>query len=238
MGQSFFIWNNVDCRSKGITLRGPVPIVRAEERVQHVEIPGRAGDMTETEGENIFNSYIQTASISVRGAYNVRNVYKWMRGAGFVTFSGEPDKRQAARIIGAITLNRISRNMDRWAGEVQFYCQPLKEKLIAEADTVAPNGVVKNTGDVDEYPLIELTSTGTSVTVTAGGKSLTISSIESGTVLAIDCAAKNVIMTADSVRTDITGKTTGEWPKLAEGENAVTGSGWSTATIRRRERFL
>jgi phage-related protein len=43
-----------------------------------------------------------------------------------VTFSGEPDRKQAARVIGAITLNRISRNMDKWQGEVQFYCQPLK----------------------------------------------------------------------------------------------------------------
>ena len=50
MAQSFFIWNGIDCRSKGVIMRGPAAIVRAEERVKHVEIPGREGDLTETEG--------------------------------------------------------------------------------------------------------------------------------------------------------------------------------------------
>ena len=53
MGRSFFIWKNKDCRSMGVWLQGPVAIVRPEERVKHVEIPGRSGDMTQTEGENI-----------------------------------------------------------------------------------------------------------------------------------------------------------------------------------------
>ena len=129
MRQSFFIWKGVDCRAMGIIMRGPAPIVRPEERVKHVEIPGVAGDYTETEGEDIYNSYIQTVSMSVRDGYNVRKVFRWLRGKGFVTFSGEPDRRQPARIIGAVTLNKISRNLDAWAGEVQFYCQPLKELL-------------------------------------------------------------------------------------------------------------
>ena len=56
MPQSFFIWNGIDCRSMGIIMRGPAAIVRPEERVQHVTIPGRSGDLTELEGENIYNS--------------------------------------------------------------------------------------------------------------------------------------------------------------------------------------
>ena len=82
MAQLFFVWNGKDCRSMGVTLRRPVPIVRPEERVQHVEIPGRSGDLTYTEGENIFNSYIQTAEICVTGGFRVREVYKWLRGSG------------------------------------------------------------------------------------------------------------------------------------------------------------
>ena len=66
MAQSFFIWNGIDCRSRGVIMRGPAAIIRAEERVKHVEIPGRAGDLTETDGADIFNSYIQTVTISVR----------------------------------------------------------------------------------------------------------------------------------------------------------------------------
>ena len=47
MGQSYFIWKNKDCRAMGVKLSGPVPIVRPEERVEHVQIPGRSGDLTE-----------------------------------------------------------------------------------------------------------------------------------------------------------------------------------------------
>ena len=58
MAQSYFIWKSRDCRTMGVKLSGPVPIVRPEERVEHIVIPGRAGELTQVEGENIFNSYI------------------------------------------------------------------------------------------------------------------------------------------------------------------------------------
>ena len=136
MGQSFFIWKNADCRAMGVQLSGPVPIVRPEERVQHTQIPGRSGDLTETEGQDVYNSYIQTASILVPGGFRVRDIYNWLRGSDYVTFSGEPDRRQPARIIGAITLNKHSHNLDWWTGEVQFYCQPLKQLLTDPAVTI------------------------------------------------------------------------------------------------------
>ena len=65
MGQSYFIWKNKDCRSMGVRLSGPVSIVRPEERVNHVQIPGRSGDLTETEGENIFLSPASNICVAV-----------------------------------------------------------------------------------------------------------------------------------------------------------------------------
>ena len=236
MAQSFFIFNDIDSRNRGVILRGPAPIVRPEERVKHVEIPGRSGDLTETEGENIFNSYIQTVTISVRGGYNVRNIYKWLRGSGFVTFSGEPDRKQAARVIGAITLNRISRNMDRWTGEVQFYCQPFKELLKQENTSVAPSGSIRNRGDVIEKPAIVLTPTATTVIVGAGGNTLTITGLTTGVEIKIDSDTEMIRTTIGQV--DVTTQSTGAFPVLKVGSNTVTGSGWSTASVQRRERFL
>ena len=237
MAQSYFIWNGKDCRAMGITMRGPAAIIRPEERVEHVEIPGRSGDVTETEGENIYNSYIQTVSISVIGGRRLRDVYKWLRGSGYVTFSGEPDKRQKARIIGAITLNRISRNMDRWAGEVQFYCQPLKQLLHETAEEFTASGaVILNSGDVEAKPRIRLTASGTSATVAAGGKSLTVTGLTSGYVYIIDsetCTATNADGTVNMLSS-----TSGGFPVLAVGENTVTGSGWSKIEMQKRERYL
>lgn len=236
MPQSFFIWNGIDCRSKGVIVRGPAAIVRAEERVKHVEIPGVAGDLTETEGADIYNSYIQTLSISVKGAYNVRNIYRWLRGSGYVTFSGEPDRRQQARIIGAITLNRVSRNIDHWAGEVQFYCQPLKELLEPKTSNAEPNSTVYNTGDVTETPDWSFTATDTTAVIGAGGKQLTMTGLTSGYSYLVRSDIQ-MFMTADQ-QTDLTAGTSGDFPVLVQGGNVITGSGWSTVAIWRKERFL
>lgn len=237
MPQSYFIWNNIDCRSMGIIMRGPAAIVRPEERVQHVEIPGRSGDLTELEGENIYNSYIQTVSFSVRGGFRVREVYKWMRGAGYVTFSGEPDRRQEARIIGAVTLNKVSRNLDNWAGDVQFYCQPLKQLLTDSPVQITSSGsAVQNTGDVESKPRIKATASGTSMVITAGGNSLAIINLTNGQDYYIDSEIMEVYNSDRSAL--LTKNSLGDFPTLQPGSNTITGSGWSKLVIERRERFL
>ena len=237
MGQSYFIWKNKDCRSMGVWLQGPVAIVRPEERVDHVQIMGRSGDLTETEGENIYNSYIQTATILVKGGFRVREVYAWLRGSDYVTFSGEPDRRQRARIIGAVTLNKHAYNIDWWVGEVQFYCQPLKEMLQETATEItSSNSKVVNSGDVTSFPKILATASGTSMTVAAGGKTLTITGLTSGIGYVIDSDIMEVGL-AEGVGT-LTQNSSGEFPVLVPGSNTVIGSGWSKLVIDRRERFL
>lgn len=242
MGQSFFIWNGRDCRSMGVNLRGPVPIVRPEERVRHVEIPGSSGDLTETEGENIYNSYIQTASISVRGGFRVRDVYRWLRGAGYVTFSGEPDRRQAARIIGAVTLNKHSRNLDKWEGDVQFYCQPLKEKLKEEKITLTNNAIIRNEGDVIAKPLYKITASNSNVVISALGdhtpedNSLVITEVTAGQVIWVDSASMEV-WNSDRTET-LTEKSVGNFPVLSPGENNFAFYNASSVEIEKRERYL
>ena len=237
MGQSYFIWKNKDCRSMGVWLQGPVAIVRPEERVDHVQIMGRSGDLTETEGAEVYNSYIQTATILVKGGFRVRDVYAWLRGNGYVTFSGEPDRRQRARIIGAITLDKHSYNLDWWTGECQFYCQPLKELLVEEHVEVTTSGTaVRNLGDVIARPYIVATASATSMTINCGGKSMTITGLTSGTKYTIDSDTMEVGL-AEGVGS-LTKNSSGEFPVLNPGANTVTGSGWSKLVIDRRERFL
>ena len=237
MGQSYFIWKNRDCRSLGVRLSGPVSIVRPEERVNHVQIPGRSGDLTETEGQDIYNSYIQTATILVPGGYRVREIYNWLKGADYVTFSGEPDRKQPARIIGAITLNKHSYNLDWWEGEVQFYCQPLKQLIQENKVTITSSGAtVRNNGDVTAKPLWKVTASGSTVVVTAGGKTLTCTDYTSGQVLLIDSETLTIYNSDQTA--DWTKWSSGEFPELAVGNNTITGSGWSSIEIEKRERFL
>ena len=237
MPQSYFIWNNADCRSKGIVTQGPAAIIRAEERVNHIQIPGRSGDLTETEGENVFNSYIQTVSIIVRGGFRVREIYNWLKGSGYVTFSGEPDRKQQARIIGAITLNKHSKNQDYWVGEVQFYCQPFKQLLTEAKVTITSSGsTVRNSGDVSCRPMWKVTPSGSAAVITANGKTITVTGLTSGTVIWIDSDTMEVWNADKSAL--LTKNSTGDFPVLEAGNNTVTGSGWSSIEIEKRERYL
>ena len=234
---SYFIWKDTDCRGMGVILQGPIPIIRPEERVSHIEIPGRSGDLTELEGEGIYNSYIQTATIMVHGGYRVREIYNWLKGSGFVTFHGEPDRKQAARVIGAITLNKHSKNLDWWVGEVQFYCQPLKQLLTESQVQITSSGSsVQNTGDVTSRPKITSTASGTSMTITANGKTLTVTGLTSGQQYVIDSEVMEITNADGSLL--LTKNSEGDFPMLKPGSNTITGSGWSKLVIDRRERFL
>ena len=237
MGQSYFIWKNRDCRDMGCKISAPAPIIRPEERVQHIQIPGRSGDLTLLEGENIYNSYIQTVTLLAKGAARMGEIYSWLRGSDYVTFSGEPDRKQSARIIGAITLNKHSKNQDWWEGEVQFYCQPLKMLLTDPVVTVTSSGTsMINRGDVTAKPLIKLTASASSATVAAGGNSITVTGLTSSSVYYIDSDSQEVYNADRSVI--LTAGSTGAFPVLTCGSNSVTGSGWSKLEINRRERFL
>ena len=239
MGQSYFIWNDFDCRSMGVKLGGPVSIVRPEERVKHVQVPGRSGDLTYTEGENIFNSYIQTATILVHSGARVRDIYKWLRGSGYVTFSGEPDRKQAARIIGAITLDKQSHNLDWWTGEVQFYCNPLKELLNESKVTITSSSTtVVNTGDVTCYPLWKVTvSSGqSSISLTANNRMISVTGLTAGSVYLIDSDTMEIWNSGKTAL--LTNYSSGAFPTLAPGSNTVTFTNCSSIEIERRERFL
>lgn len=232
--QSYFIWNGIDCRSMGIKLAHAAPLIRPEERVQHVVIPGVSGDLTETEGTHIYNSYIQTLQISVRDGSQVRSVFRWLRGAGFITFSSDPDKEQEARIIGAVTLDKLSRNQDIWVGQVQFYCQPLKQRIYSIAETLTAAGTIRNSGDVESKPLIKLTPNDYDVTLTVNGKTLAISGFFYP--MLIDCAAQEI---SNLDRTVLgTEYSAGPFPVLQMGNNTISGTGWSKLEIYKNERFL
>ncbi len=236
--QSFFIWNGVDCRSMGVRLLAPVPIVRPEERVEHITIPGRAGDLTQLEGEDIYNSYIQTANIAVHSGNRVREIFKWLRGAGYVTFSGEPDRKHGARIIGAITQNKHSHNLDWWTGEVQFYCRPFKQRLLEETVTISAASTLYNDGDAAEKPVIIANFTaGATITITSSSGTFTVDMTgRSETAIRISCEAEEVTTTDGN--TLLTVLSSGDFPRINEGSVAIGGSGWSSLQIQRARRYL
>lgn len=229
-----FIWNGTSCRAMGIRLQSMPEVIRPEERVNHIVIPGRAGELTQLEGEAVYNSYIQTIPIAVNTETAVRAAEAWLRGDGYVTFSGQPDLKQRARVINAVTFKKHSRNSDWWDAEVQFYCEPLKEAATTEADieVTTSGATVTNPGDVDAKPRIEITGSG-DITLQMGGNALVLYGVTSGMI--VDSDTEWVLKNGVPQQ----GIYTGKFPVLKPGDNTVAFTGnVSKLTITPRWRYL
>lgn len=228
-----FTWNNVTSTSKGIRLREMPQIVRPEERVNHIVIPGRSGELTETEGTDIYNSYIQTVPIAVDTLAHVHSVEKWLRGDGYVTFCNESERKQRARVINAVTFQKHSKNSSWYEAEVQFYCDPLKEQLSESAVEITTNGgTITNPGDVESRPLITITGSG-DITIRINNRALVLEGVQSG--WKVDSELEWVL----SGSTPLAGVCSGSFPRIKTGESTVQWTGNVTKlTIQPRWRYL
>ena len=229
----YFIWKNVDSRVMFIRVPNRVPVIRPEERVEHVTIPGRPGELTITEGDDIYQSYIQTVAVTVVGHTHVRDAEAWLRGEGFVIFDTQPDLKQKARIIGAVTFEKHSRNLDLWHADVQFYCEPVKrlatDPAVIELDT--SGSTVTNPGELTAKPKIAITGSG-AVTVSAGGRTLTIPECVDGWVI----DSENEWILQNGIPR--IGACSGEFPVLAPGDNTVLFTGATGLTVTPEWRFI
>ena len=230
----WFKWGGVSCRDMGIRMQSMPEIVRPEERITHVTIPGRSGELTMTEGDNIFNSYIQSVPLIVYTESAARAAERWLQGENYVIFGGQADLKQKARVINAVTFKKSGRNSDWWSAEVQFYCEPLKEKVETEADIeVTESGTtVTNPGDVTSRPKILITGSG-DITISAGGKTISLTGVESG--MSVDSDTGWVLKNGQAQM----GVYTGNFPELNPGDNTILFTGNVTKlTITPRWRYL
>lgn len=229
----YFIWNGIRSDEMHILFNERMPIIRPEERVDHVVIPGRAGELTQTEGENIFNSYIQTVPLTVEGLGNVQAAETWLRGGGYVTFDTQPDLQQKARVINAVTFQRHSKNANYYTGEVQFYCDPIKQQLNEEQIEVTASGMtLTNPGTLPAFPEIQIEGSG-AVSVSIDGVTLIIPDLTSGWTA--DCANKWICQNG----VPQFGAWQGTFPEIPVGESMILYTGSVTAiTITPHWRFL
>ena len=228
-----FTWKGVSCTTKGIRLQEMPQIIRPEERIEHVTIPGRAGEVTLTEGDDIYNSYIQSIPLIVDSAADVAAAEQWLRGSGYLTLSSQSNRKQMARVINSVEFKKHSRNSSWWEATVQFYCDPLKESTSSSTVDVTSSGTtVNNPGDVISRPLITVVGSG-NVTVTIGGKTISITGLVSG--WKIDSDLQWVL----DGTTPKQGVYTGSFPVFNPGNNTVAWTGSITKlTIDGRWRYL
>lgn len=241
---TWFEFAGHNSREFGIRLEAAAYIQRPEERVENVTIPGRSGDVTLTEGDGVYNAYMQNVNIRVPSG-QLPAVKRWLRGDGYVTFSNDQDRRQKARIVKAITYEKASPLLEWYTGEVVFYVQPMKERKNGDdAITVADGDTIYNTGDVAARPIIEVEADNIDFSVTINETTIFVNAstretLDAGNVWRIDCDAEELLRVAEDGSTELyTNLTSGSFPVLEVGENTVELSGITEAMVIPNFRFV
>lgn len=235
---SYFVWNNVSSRAMGIYLDAPAPILRGKERMSEAVVLGKAGTLLLSQGEDNYEPY--TVTVTLRAPGPVSSVYRWLRGDGYVTFSGEPDRKQAARVINQVQFKRISHHLNWYEGAVAFYCQPLKSLIHEPEYEIVSAATVRNLGDVAERPVITLTGAYGDFSVGFGDSLLTVEGLNQSYGGCIVDSGAQALLSLDG-QTLLTNLTSGEFPAIPAGGMpafVLSGSHTGTATIGRRQRWL
>lgn len=226
----WFIWKNEDSRNNGLWVAKLPPITTPEERVTQVEIPGKPGVLTLSDG--VHKCYTKNCIVTARRSYDPQYLCSWLSGESEVIFYNEPTKRYFARILGSVSFNRISN--DLMQATIPFFCEPYKGAYPSESvvDFTGTSGSIFNPGDVDSRPAVTVNTTGT-VTLTINGIQMILTDVP--TKLIVDCDA-GIITKQDG--TLWTGTMYGDFFKLTPGSNSIVASKSVTLNIEPRWRWL
>lgn len=189
---SWFIWKNRTSQSMGLWISKLPDIVRPVERVQRVKIPGRAGELTLLEGDEVYDGYVKPITVVLPNENYTEELLDWLRGEGDLIVSTEPQMVYKARIDSEVVFSRLGNCLMQ--GRITFYCQPFKTERYPQTLT-APIGtsVISNIGNVSSKPLITTMLHG-ATTIAIGEKSISFD--RAPEILMIDCDAEIILTKA------------------------------------------
>lgn len=197
---AWFIWNGKTSIGMGLIVNDIPPIVRPKERTSQVTIPGRAGDLTLLEGDDIYEPYTKKITVTCRNEFITEEMLGWLRGEGELILCTEPFVYEA-RIAAEVSFSRIGRAVSQ--AVIPFWCQPYKKAQNPERHifTATDGMVIRNLGNVASKPKITITGTGAlSILISDGsgdtGNQMTFTHLPGD--LVIDCDAGIMKTTAKS----------------------------------------
>lgn len=193
----WFIWRGQDSRAMGVIVQDYPPITLPAERVESLIIPGRAGILTRTEGEAVYDTYLKSITIAndrLRG--DPQQIAAWLRGSGELIIGAEPEFVYTARVIKEASMKRLFPGC--YSGSVGFLVQPFKARAVStraiQANIASGSLSLFNPGDVPACPVLAITGSGLlEVTVNGeDGTTIYVNVGENGTGALVDVDAMMV----------------------------------------------
>ena len=221
----YFIWNGVDCRTKGIHVSELPPITIPLERSKQTNVPGRPGSLTQLEGDDVYDDMILTATCFIADPAQIPAIAAWLKGKGTVTFANLTGGHYNARIANQIPFEKVLRGNPHCSFAVNFRCYPFwYQETVSDVTITTSGDTITNPGSVYSEPLITVYGSG-NITLMVGTMIVELTNVSGSIVL--DCALKE----AYKGTTLMNDHMSGDFPVLKPGLNAISWSGNVTRIV-------
>lgn len=214
---AWFRFRDIDSRSMGVRVTHMPETVRAERRMERVEIAGRNGSLHVDEGT--YDSYDRTMECALINRHRLDEVAAWLVGSGRMIFSTEPDKVYDVVISNKISIAQMMRVFQKF--QVTMDTQPFKYSVnrAGERLELLEPKVVHNPGTVYAQPKITVYGSG-NITLDINGTAFPLSAVDG--YLTIDSESMEVYKGSESRNSKFGGA---DFPRLETGKNAVSWTG-------------
>ena len=223
----YFLWNGVDCRTKGIHVTDQPPITIPPERSTQTNVPGRPGSLTQLEGEDVYDDMILTATCFISDPAQIPSIAAWLKGSGTVTFANRTGGYYKARIANQIPFEKVLRGNPHCSFAVNFRCFPFfYAENVADITITASGTTITNPGSVYSEPVITVTGSG-DITLMVGTTIVELTGVSGN--ITID----SVLQEAYKGTTLMNDHMSGDFPVLKPGLNGISWSGAVTQVVVR-----
>ena len=220
----WFIWKGKNSLADfGLWINKLPRRVRAEERHEEIEIPGRAGSLLMLEGEDVYSSYTAEMTVIARNTINIDRIIEWLRGSSDLILSTDINKARSARIVGEVAFERVGNNLQQ--AVIPFLFQPFRKSVMPDKDhfQITQSGTIRNLGDVRSFPKMTINAIGSNQVMSFSLNDLVFTVDFTGiadTSCVVDSETEMVLNYAGSA--ELTSKSDGEFPYFKPGDNALT----------------
>lgn len=211
------IFKGISSVEYGLEVRKHPPITQAEVNHEKIEIPGRDGFLTVTDGTRKGISIpVEFLFYGVDVVSNARAIKQWLTGEGHLIFSDEPDKYYKASVFSTFDIQTAIERFGEFV--VIFDCQPFAYAVDNNVTALTAPGSIFNPGTVDSEPIITVYGSG-DITLTINGENIYLYNVTDYVTIdsvLMDCYKDTQLMNNNM---------NGDFPQLTPGTNNVSWSG-------------
>ena len=215
-----FVFNNIssdNINGEKIKVISLPSIAKSKEKITHIAVDGRDGDLTEING---YDAETKTIKGDFYGN-NIDFLYSWLDGEGELILSNQIDRFYEVRIL-SVELEEYLKN--RYEITIKYKQQPFGYLLLGkEAIQITEPTTIYNPGNHSSKPYIKIYGSG-NITLSFNNTNVVLKDVSN--FIEIDSKKGNCYVTdSNGVVTDTNDKMYSPFPQLETGETNISWTG-------------